>query len=282
MRIFEGYALHSEPIFSLNDYLFGLPLNMRQLRRVGLLTEQTFPLKKLAEASEIIQQFKFGCNYITDQSPAEEIRFDFVELNRKSKKTSAIAYEQTDQALELLSESNTIIAGFLGHISSRYQLFLEKSLLSLPQTVLITNDMVALYKFNLELIDSPHHYFVLSPEGLVRLGNLLGIKMRPVRLPSSNWYNLCQLANKLQREVACVSKEQIIVCDPAFKQLVLLRLTNAADYYYQYMSLLASLITAYQSDVKPVSQHMQAAAMILQAAFGGPTPQTVVTFLKSK
>lgn len=282
MQLFDDFQLHADPEFDLSDYLFAMPQNMRQLRRIGILTEQSFSLKQLAESAEIIQYFKLGCNYITDQSPADELRFDFVELNKiKSKRNNTITYEQAEQATELINNSNLIVAGYLGHISSRYQLFLEKTLLALPHPVVITRDLVALYKFNPELANNLSHYFVVTPDSLVRLGNLLYIPMRPVRLPSNNWHNLCQLSIYLKRPTVCIASEQIIVCDPVPKKLSIFRLPSANSHYYLYLGLLSCLITVHGPTDLPTDRHMQAAAMILQS-ISQPKAKSIIDFLKNK
>jgi hypothetical protein len=280
MQTFEGFVLQTNLNQNIEDYLFSLPQNMRHLRSVAIMTDKSFSLKTLADMAEIVQYLKIDSQYISDQSPTEELRFEFLELQAKrTKRASAITFEQTDEAIELLSNTHVVLAGCFNHISSKYQLFLEKSLVDLAQPILLSKDIVSLYKFNLELTNQPNHYLILNPESVMRLCSLLKLSSRPLGLPANNWFNLTQLARHLKRPTVCVGSEHILLAEPANNVLSITRVELASSKYYLYISLLSSLMTVGTGSKTPIEVHMKATAQILQSA-GNNGSRSVTLFLK--
>lgn len=281
MQTFEGFELNTNTDVNIEDYLFSLPQNMRHLRSVAVLTDKTFPLKVLADMAEIVQYFRLDTRYITDQSPSDELRFDFLELNKKrAKRTSAITFEQTDEATELLRNTHVVIAGCFDHISSKYQLFLEKTIQDLPQPILLSKDIVSLFQFNVRLTEQTNHYLVLTPDSIVRLCSLLSINTRPLGLPANNWHNLIQLSNILDKPTVCVAPEHIVIAIPKTKVVKIVRVEAASTKYYLYIGLLASLLAANTGSTKEVDLHMSAAARILQLASNNGS-RSITLFLKN-
>ena len=281
MQTFEGFELHTSADINIDDYIFSLPQNMRHLRSIAILTDKSFSLKTLADMSEIVQYFKLDSRYITDLSPSDELRFDFMELQKKrTKRDSAVTYEQTDEAIEMLRSTHVVVAGCLDHISSKYQLFLEKTLDDLSQAVLLSKDIVSLFQFNVRLTDQTNHYLVLTPESVVRLCSLLELRTRPLGLPANNWHNLIELAKHLDRPTICVASEHIVIVDPQVGLVNIVRVEQAHKKYYIFMSLLASLIAVNAGDIQKVTTHIQAAAQILHLASHNGS-RSVTLFLKN-
>lgn len=143
--------VHQDDKVDYKKILFERPISKLYTKHIGIVVDKDVNLLKLNKLHKIIAEFKYDQHIITDNTtkslgiPAE------LFLSPQNKKS--IYFQNTDIALDILSNCNYSIVGVGFDGSSKMQLFIEKTIESSNTVLVLYPKCVELFKTSQDILN---------------------------------------------------------------------------------------------------------------------------------
>ncbi len=196
------------------DVLFNRPIRGLSRMHVALFGGSKRSIVALSEVYSTMQITGIEPTCIAEAITAELAPLPVGSLIlHADKKTKQIS--ETADVLSFVGRSNVAIMAPDAELGSSLQILFEKVLSETQTPVIITDEVVGLYRFEPGAIKRSDVFFLLSSEGLVKLANTLAL---PVKIsPGRGVYNTISLVEAVRdatgAHVLSFDAEQAVVCD---------------------------------------------------------------------
>lgn len=195
--------------------LFERPISSLYKKRIAILVGPHVFLKRIHDIYQIIQSLHHDVVVVADKQAGLPVGMADIWLTPTNSR-SKVSFQHTDEALELLSSCQYIIAGIDIEISARWQLFLEQCSKLTTSHMVYTGEVIRLIGVSPLLLQNRYDdMYYVQPKELIYLAKYLKLSVSKDNNNSLlvQLSIMKQIADRLHACIVCYQPDRIVVVD---------------------------------------------------------------------